>query len=195
MFRTISIILQTGPSELSILDPEAVNVILANHSKCTRSPWNDMSHPVRSIFETRSISEHEKRRKVWEKALGTKALREYEPRIEIYAQKLEDLLLSLDGQVINASDLIGFYAFDVMGDLTFGQSFDMLVAGDKDSLLLQLEGGQKALGIFGPTPWLFNLMTHLPAVSKEIARFLDWCDQQRRQREHVSNASNSINGL
>ena len=154
-----------------------------------------MSHPVRSVFETRSISEHEQRRKVWERALGTKALREYEPRIESYVQKLEDLVLSLDGQAVNASDLFSFYVFDVMGELSFGQSFDMLVAGDRDSLLLQLERGQRALGIFGATPWLFNLLTHLPAVSKEIARFLDWCDQQRRQQKHVSNVSNSIYGL
>ena len=168
-----------------MLDPDIVNAILLSPSECTRSPWTDMSHPLRSVFETRNISEHEKRRKVWEQALGYKSLREYEWRIESYAGKLEDMLISLNGQVVDASSLFGFYVFDVMGDLTFGQSFDMLEAGDGDSLLMQLERGHEALGVFGATPWLFNLLTRLPAVSKEISRFLEWCEKQRRRREHV----------
>ena len=39
------------------------------------------------------------------------------------------------GQEVDASLWFNFYSFDVMGDLAFGRTFDMLATGKKDRVL------------------------------------------------------------
>jgi tryprostatin B 6-hydroxylase len=42
-----------------------------------------------------------------------------------------DQINAFSGKPLNASLWLNFYSFDVMGDLAFGQSFDMLRSGEK----------------------------------------------------------------
>jgi hypothetical protein len=44
-------------------------------------------------------------------------------------------LQARSGQEIDASLWFNFYSFDVMGDLAFGRTFDMLASGKKVSIL------------------------------------------------------------
>lgn len=61
------------------------------------------------------------------------ALRDYESRVIKYSDELMDQMKGFSGKPFNASLWLNFYSFDVMGDLAFGQSFDMLRSGEKAS--------------------------------------------------------------
>lgn len=59
------------------------------------------------------------------------ALRNYEGRVTRYADELVSQIDSFGGKAINATHWFKAYAFDVIGDLAFGKSFDMLQTGEQ----------------------------------------------------------------
>ena len=59
-------------------------------------------------------------------AFNDTMLRGYEGRIAIYQNQLIKHISDLGGKPINVSELFNLYSFDVMGDLAFGTSFNML---------------------------------------------------------------------
>jgi cytochrome P450 family 628 len=108
-----------------------------------------VSYPNTSIHLTRSRIEHDKRRKIWDRGFSTKcssssilyscfacllgnsALREYEHRVTGFTDQLISQLNAHSGEPMNASRWMNYYAFDMMGDMAFGKSFDMLKTGEK----------------------------------------------------------------
>jgi hypothetical protein len=178
---------RTGPSELSIIDPDAILAVLGSSSKCTRAAWYGMAHPIRAIFHTRSKVEHEKRRQVWAPGLSTKALRAYQPRMESNIASLVQQIdrYSAECGTVNVSRWFNYLSFDVMGDVGFGKNFGMLDKGEKVEVLKKLEDGQKGLGIFGVVPWLFMILTKIPSIRKEHDVFVEWCAKQILDRREV----------
>lgn len=59
------------------------------------------------------------------------ALRNYEGRVTRHADDLVTRISTFGGKAINATHWFNAYAFDVIGDLAFGKSFDMLKTGEK----------------------------------------------------------------
>jgi hypothetical protein len=59
------------------------------------------------------------------------ALRAYEHRVTGFTDDLISQLNSHSGEPVNASRWMNYYAFDMMGDMAFGKSFDMLKTGEK----------------------------------------------------------------
>ena len=104
--------------------------------------------PFATLHTTRDRVAHDKRRKTWDRGFSAKgrflrsekwhdtdkyatALRDYESRVVKYSNELTDQLKTFSGKPIDASLWLNFYSFDVMGDLAFGQSFDMLRSGER----------------------------------------------------------------
>ncbi|PVH96582.1 cytochrome P450 [Periconia macrospinosa] len=176
---------RTGPSELSIIDPDAVEAIFAFNSQCTRAAWYGMADPIKAIFHTRDRAEHEKRRQVWSQGLSVKSLKEYESRIEQHIQKLVEKIgdACAEKKPLNASTWLNYLSFDVMGEIGFGRGFGMLESGEKLDALKILENGQMGLGIFGVVPWLFMMLTKIPWISAEHDVFVKWCEKQMEDRK------------
>lgn len=63
---------RTGPSELSIVAPEAVEAIMGARSACFKAAWYDMGAPLVSLHQTRDRQTHDKRRRVWDKGFSMK---------------------------------------------------------------------------------------------------------------------------
>lgn len=63
------------------------------------------------------------------------ALRAYEGRVRSFTDQLISLLDSNTGKAVNAARWFNFYSFDIMGDMAFGQSFDMMKTDRRVSLL------------------------------------------------------------
>lgn len=59
---------RTGPTELSVNHPDALNAVHSGRSECTKGPWYSMLHPFISLFAIRDKAEHSRRRKPWELA-------------------------------------------------------------------------------------------------------------------------------
>lgn len=94
---------------------------------------------------------------------------------------------NLEGQSVNASRWFNFYSFDVMGDLAFGKSFNMLKSGEQHYALKVLVDGMRPLGILTPVPWLFPLLLRIPGAAdgtKMITKFIE--EQAAARREVIT---------
>ncbi|KAH7333161.1 cytochrome P450 monooxygenase-like protein [Rhexocercosporidium sp. MPI-PUGE-AT-0058] len=172
-----------GPSELSIVDPEAVDAIMGAKSTCTKSAWYDMGNPLLSLHQCRDRATHDRRRRVWDKGFSMKAIDSYESRVVSFANVLVEQLKSFGGKPLNSSLWFNYYSFDVMGELAFGQSFDMLKTGEKHNAISLLHEGQRPLGIFTPMPWLMMIMMRIPGAGAGYNRWLAYCEQHAQKRK------------
>ncbi|KAF5024608.1 hypothetical protein F66182_3371 [Fusarium sp. NRRL 66182] len=174
-----------GPTELSIIDPKAVDAIYSARSPCTKGPFYNLLHPRISLHMTRDRKEHQVRRKVWDRAFSSKALRDYEPRVTEYTSQLLDRLSELQGRAVNASDWFNFYSFDVMGDLAFGKSFNMLRGGVKHYFMNALHESMTLNGYLSHIPWIYPLVKMIPPVNAENTKFWTWCETQVEERSKL----------
>ena len=163
-----------GPSDLSITSPDAVNLIHGPASECTKADIYDLIKPLESLQMLRDKARHAERRRIWSYAFSDKALRGYETRITIYQDQLVSKVAAAKGRPIDMTNLFNWYSWDVMGDLAFGYSFDMLKTSKKHQAIAVLDDGLKALSFMLPM-WVFRLAIAIPGLSKDWWGFIDFC--------------------
>ncbi|KAJ9640574.1 hypothetical protein H2204_003202 [Knufia peltigerae] len=185
-------IVRIGPSELSIIKPKAVPLVLGPGSKCTKSDWYDMSKPIDSMHTIRDKQIHDARRRIWDQGFNSKALRSYEARILKYSRQLVDALARESGKSVDASKWFNYYSFDAMGDLAFGKSFNMLTTGKEHFFLQLVHKGQSPVGVFTPTPWLTLLLKEIPFAMRTFHKFLNWCGLQVEERQKMEMAEPDV---
>ncbi|KAL4895626.1 cytochrome P450 [Aspergillus ambiguus] len=168
---------RTGSSDLSISHPKAVEAIYSASSPCTKAAWYDFTHPGIALQNMRDPAEHAARRKVWALAFSDKLLRGYEQRVRIYRQLLVEQLTGMRGQPVNATKWTNLYSFDVMGTLTFNESFGSLERGEDHWAIRLLNDTMGNIGLFVPI-WLFLGLMSIPGLSNGWWRFLDFCGQK-----------------
>ncbi|KAI9041837.1 cytochrome P450 [Aspergillus affinis] len=122
-------IVRVGPTDLSIAHPSAVEVVHGFGTECTKGPWYDGYRPMVSLHTYRSKVDHDRRRRVWSTAFGDRAIRGYEQRLHKYRKQLLDQIVAHEGQPMSVTKWFYSYSFDVLGDLAFGKSFNMLETG------------------------------------------------------------------
>uniref|UniRef100_A0A0C4DIE3 Cytochrome P450 n=1 Tax=Fusarium oxysporum (strain Fo5176) TaxID=660025 RepID=A0A0C4DIE3_FUSOF len=104
------------------------------------------------------------------------ALRDYEPRVTKYTTQLLDRLNEMQGTTINASNWLNFYSFDVMGDLAFGKSFNMLRDGVNHYFLSSLHDSMKMVGALAHISWIIPILKLIPAPPEPLWDLLDYSD-------------------
>nr|L7WME9.1 RecName: Full=Cytochrome P450 monooxygenase notG'; AltName: Full=Notoamide biosynthesis cluster protein G'; Flags: Precursor [Aspergillus versicolor]AGC83578.1 P450 monooxygenase [Aspergillus versicolor] len=170
-------IVRVGPSELSIAYPEAVGIVYGHQSRCYKSTFYDNGHPMKSLHSYRDRAAHDQRRRTWSTGFGDRALRGYETRVHEYRQKLFTRLNDAVGLTVNISDWFNFYSYDVMGDLAFGRSFNMLDTHSNHWAIQVLLDGIVLYKYFVPS-WLFRCFVTLPSLSKNWHRFVEFTTQK-----------------
>lgn len=65
---------RVGPRELSIANPQALNLIYGSGSQTTKGPFYDGAQPYISVHSTRDKKDHARRRKVWDRAFSAKGM-------------------------------------------------------------------------------------------------------------------------
>lgn len=177
---------RVGPSDLSISHPKAVNIINGSGSKCTKGFWYDITVPTVSLQTCRVRALHDQRRRIWSAAFGDKALRGYEQRIRVYRQKLMDQLAAFDGQPVNITKWVKLYSFDVMGDLAFGRSFNMVASGAEHWAVKLLDEGLSHYAFMFPM-WFLRLVGSIPGLTRRWWKLLNFCNQSMDERMKVRN--------
>ncbi|KAL2044707.1 hypothetical protein N7G274_002481 [Stereocaulon virgatum] len=172
--------LRIGSNDLSIVHPEAVKAIYGPGSPCRKADWYDLTHPRVSLQTLRSRMEHDQRRRTWSMAFSDKALHDYEQRVNEHQDKLLAHIANAGGRV-NVSRTFNFYNFDVMGDLAFGQSFNMLTLSEYHSVVKLLHKGLQGLGYHFPT-WFFRIMIAVPRLDDEWSEFMHYCSKEMQDR-------------
>lgn len=72
-----------------------------------------------------------------------------------------------------------------MGDVAFGSSFGLLQTGKDIPALDLLAEGMKPLGVLGPAPWIFCILTSIPGLSAGFKTFVAWAAEQVQHRKKV----------
>ncbi|KAJ3561618.1 hypothetical protein NPX13_g8874 [Xylaria arbuscula] len=175
-------VVRLGPQELSIIRPSAVQALHAASAPVDKGPFYDMTAPFLSLQTIRSKTDHAPIRKVWDRGFSAKSLRDYEPRVAKYTEQLLQQLESRVSKPLNMTQWIGFYGFDVMGDLAFGQSFDMLKSGTVNYYIGLMQDHLKVRFAFGRIPWAFRILQALASLNASASRFHAWIEDQVKTR-------------
>ncbi|RMZ91937.1 hypothetical protein DV736_g808, partial [Chaetothyriales sp. CBS 134916] len=169
---------RVGPNLLSIADPDIVEIAHGSKTRFRKSEWYDMSHPLTSLQQMRDHQMHDKRRRGWwEKAFVMKSIRGYEPTVLKYADLLIQRLKDHAGQVVDSTEWINFFAFDVMGQLSFGKSFENLQNGESHWFVRLIHENGIPLGTFGTVPYMLYLGFNLPAAINPMSRLLEYSEK------------------
>jgi tryprostatin B 6-hydroxylase len=176
---------RVGSSDLSIIHPNAVNVIYGMGTKCDRATFYN-GDPLPSMISCRDRTAHDKRRRIWSPAFSDKALRGYVESVRTYDELLLSRIESVSAANLsmNVSKYFNYYSFDVMGHLAFGESFEML-KNDKEHWAIELMNtGLEALAFLFPT-WLFRVLIAIPGLLRDHARITEFCNNQLAKRMTV----------
>ncbi|KAL4962846.1 cytochrome P450 [Aspergillus stella-maris] len=173
LHRQYGSVVRVGPNALSISDPSMIRVIYS-----TRNPWkksesyrpNDVllnGQRVSNLFNTQDEDWHNQNilpiRNLWRM---TKVL-EYEPLIDETLNKFVDKLSSKfgAGEVCPADEWIGYFAWDVTANFSFGRHYGFIdQEKDVDNLITD---STKGLIYFAPVsqiPWVDHLLDKNPIV-------------------------------
>ena len=178
---------RVGSSDLSITHPKATSAIYGRGSKCAKADWYDLTLPQVSMQTSRKRTEHDQRRRIWGGAFNDTILKGYEERIAVYQDQLIAHLAALDRKPVNVTELFGLYGFDVMGDLAFGSSFNMLKNNERHWAIKLLHKGMEPLSLVFPA-WCFRLLLEIPGANGDWFRFKTYCNQRLDESLHVGNA-------
>lgn len=178
---------RVGPSDVSTIHPKATSAIYGRGSRCVKAEWYDLTLPMVSMQTTRDRPEHDHRRRIWGPAFNDTMLRGYEDRIAIYQDQLIKHISDLGGKPVNVSELFNLYSFDVMGDLAFGTSFNMLRNSEQHWAVKLLHKGMEPLGLMLP-PWCFRLLLAIPGAAGDWFMFKNYCCQTLDKMMKVGNS-------
>lgn len=160
-----------GPNEISTIDISILSSVLGADGMPKGPLWDARVDPdikVRSLIATRSLHEHARRRKRWNRGFSTAAVKGYEPIVSRRALQLVEELKTrsegLDGgdrrQPVDLAEWFSFFTyvchifssrkiennfslydrFDFMGDMAFGGGFELMRdGGDREGIWKLME--------------------------------------------------------
>lgn len=194
-----------GPTEITVFTPEVKWAVDGPANQCNKAVWYDILLPLIALNTTRSKKEHDQRRWTWDHAFTERcgqafsreaklltlcliALEGYDLRIQKHGRLLEKHIADTAGKPIDVSTWFYFLSFDVMGDLAFAKSFNMLEDKEWHYSVLMLRRALNLLGPLSSVPWLVQLAFSFPIIPivRDWNRMIGWCADRMQDRIQVS---------
>ncbi|KAF7360600.1 Cytochrome P450 monooxygenase [Mycena venus] len=172
-----------SPSEVSVADPDALNIVYAHGNGALKSTFYDAFVSIeRGLFNTRDRKQHARKRKIVSHIFSQKSVVEFEPHIRLYISMLLgqwDRLCAAAVKGLSGDDGDGgwvgrdgrlwldclpwanYLAFDIIGDLAFGAPFGMIEAG-RDRAPVPIDGPSNVAVAGKMTS---DDITYIPAVA------------------------------
>ncbi|KAJ7080336.1 high nitrogen upregulated cytochrome P450 monooxygenase 2 [Mycena belliarum] len=165
---------RTGPNEVSIVHVDAVKTVLATsgfQKGQYYEPRTDPSLGVRSLLSLRGDA-HANRRRIWNRGMSMESLNGYET---ILVKRITQLVARLEGLAgpmpVDMSKWLGYFTFDVMGDMAFGGGFEMVRDGrDKEGAWTLIEQGAKNISVMSQIPWIVPTLQKIPILTRGIRK-------------------------
>jgi hypothetical protein len=125
-----------------------------------------------SMFSATDPDEHKRlKRSVSQKSSMT-SIRNLEYLVDTCSQIFTDAMIDMQGQTVDLGAWVQWYAFDVIGAISFSKRFGFMEnRKDVNGVLAGLEGGLKYAGVVGQIPWLHGWLLG-NAVTRKILRIL-----------------------
>ncbi|KAF7337934.1 hypothetical protein MVEN_02016700 [Mycena venus] len=186
--------LPSGPNEISVIDAPAVSQILNSGGLEKGRYYEGGRHSAMlPSIVCMSGEAHTAKRRVWNRAMTSAAIREYEPLVVKRASQLVSRLREQNG-IVDLVSWLDLFALDLMGNLAFGGGFEMLRDGkDVDGVGERMRGFMKVSNLSGQLPWIINTLHLLPHVGRTIQEFNDFGQNLAIQR--MQNGASDEAGL
>ncbi|KAJ2985423.1 hypothetical protein NUW58_g5537 [Xylaria curta] len=135
-------IVRVAPREVYIADLEAVQRVYKIKNEFPKSHWYlDFVPFTQSVFNTQDIALHRRFRKLLSSPLSESGLKTFVPQIDhkvnLTIQRMEE-----EWKARGATDIYKWWLFmttDVIGELSFGESFRMLESGKMNQYVVDLQ--------------------------------------------------------
>ena len=171
-------VVRVGPNQVSLNDPAVIPQIYgisAKFGKVKRSTQRLDSisvNPVKSefysvsppyyggkqlenMFTTRNLQEHRELRSATASVYSMSNLKNYEPHVDECTEIFLDILKKHQGQSIDITEYMHFYALDIIAAITFQNRFGYLDhQEDKLGLVASRGFSAKYFGVAGQIPWI-----------------------------------------
>ncbi|KAI3329533.1 cytochrome P450 [Ustulina deusta] len=143
-------IVRYGPNRYSFADPEALGIIYGHGTRFAKSSWYNAWMPPDgwNLFADRSIQRHANTRRQLQSAYSMTSLVSYEPYVdqcaEIFTQRLSEM--SEARVAVDLGHWMQCYAFDVIGQITYGARIGFLDSGADIQGIMRAIENQLAYG-------------------------------------------------
>ncbi|KAK4646039.1 hypothetical protein QC761_206840 [Podospora bellae-mahoneyi] len=170
-------LVRLGPNCISIADPEEVLKIYGTGVNLKKSDFYKVMQPmscgrvIQGLFNTQDDALHRAMKRPIASIYSMSNLVEFEPHVDttirFFLTKLDEISAK-DGQTVDLGTWLQWFAFDVMGEITFSKRLGFLdEAKDVDGIMGSIQKVFKYASWVGQIPWLDNLLAKNP-----LARFL-----------------------
>jgi hypothetical protein len=122
-------------------------------------------------------------------------LKEYSPRIVKLSDDLVSCIGSYNNEPVKLNDVMSWFSFDVMGEITFGKDFGMIRDKKTKKELAHQRVALAFLAPFHDATWLahagFQMFTFLPMIKNWFAT-VSFCESQMKQQMKVGRVATNI---
>lgn len=151
-------IVRIGPNDLSYANVDGVQSVLGP-SGLPKGLFYDNGSLKPSILMIRNPADYGSRRRLWNKGFSTASLKRYEEHVANRSRELLDQLSKSTGEPVDISKWMEFFAFDVMGNVVFNSSFNLVKTGNDERRYRQrLMVGAQITNCIARVPWLGRLL-------------------------------------
>ncbi|OJA16411.1 hypothetical protein AZE42_05499 [Rhizopogon vesiculosus] len=194
LHQTYGDVVRIGPNELSMRDVNAVSPLLGANGLPKGPHWDGRmaeQSTIRTLISVRDAAEHSRRRKPWNRAFSSAALKGYE---EILGKRVQQFVAMLEQRTepVDLAELISHFTFDFMSDMAFGGGSEMLRDGDKDNTWHLLESGLPIALVLSHVPWLGKYYVKLPGIGEDLKKFRMFCQQRATLRRSQGSQSKDL---
>ncbi|KAE8160424.1 cytochrome P450 [Aspergillus tamarii] len=169
----------------------ALLLIYGPHTECRKSTWYghlDVDHTKICMALSRDFNDHRRRRRAWDRAFSIKliALSVYEPRVIAQAKKLIAQIEANQGKPLDATTWSMLFAFDIMGDVGFGNDFGNLTTGKAHAAINAVRDHMRFIAVASHLPWLLNMLGKIPGAAAGYQGLFKWCTDQVESKREVT---------
>lgn len=126
---------------------------------------------MNSLFTTRDPAHHKALKRPVAGKFSMTSIRTMEPLVDECSEIFVESMKDLEGQSLDLGAWLQFYAFDVIGMITFNRRFGFMEeCKDILNMISSLEFGLKYAGIVGQVPYLHPWLVGNQSMMKAIGR-------------------------
>ncbi|PLB40662.1 cytochrome P450 [Aspergillus candidus] len=166
LHRQYGPVVRVGPGEVDVADLAAVKEVHRIGTSFLKSSWyRDLTrHDIENLFNTSDVKFHSTRRRLLSSPISDAELRKSHPLIDARVQlALQQMERQMDRHgVVDVFQWWIFMATDIIGELSFGDSFRMLEQGRKNQYCRDLESISATEGVRVAFPRIVSLADVIP---------------------------------
>ncbi|KAI6774766.1 hypothetical protein HG530_001524 [Fusarium avenaceum] len=172
LHRKYGPVVRVGPNRYSLSQPKDVKKVYELGGKYVKSDYyNPLLNPViekQNIFTIKDSNLHKERRRKISPMYTMSSMVSYEPAVDDMTHICIDKLYQFakERRLVEVPHFVQYYAFDVIGAITFNESFDMMKnEGDNTGMIQGIRGANDFLAFWGivpsMVPWIIGITNAL----------------------------------